>query len=63
MRPGVRCLSDDAPGVIVVAQAVVVDKGLLDLFHRRARGFVSLDGRSDDEERVHVDVMLAMMSR
>lgn len=60
---GVRLLGDDAPGMVVVAQAVLVNEDLLDLFHRRAGGLVSLDGRSDDEERVHVDVVLARMSR
>ncbi len=47
----------------VVVQTIVVDESLLDLSHRRARGLLSRNGRSDDEKRVHVDVMLAMVSR
>ena len=47
----------------VVVQAIVVDEGLLDLFHRRACRLICLDGRSDDEECVHVDIVLARMSR
>ncbi|KAI1790880.1 hypothetical protein LXA43DRAFT_855912, partial [Ganoderma leucocontextum] len=58
LKRGVDRLGDDAPGMPGVVQAFVVDEGLLDLFHRRAHGFVDLNGRSDDEERVHVEVVL-----
>ncbi|TBU43095.1 hypothetical protein BD309DRAFT_864972 [Dichomitus squalens] len=77
VRPGERCqlparlcvkcvcrLGNDASGVLDLVEALLVDEDVLDIFYRGGHGLVNRNGRSDDEEGVHVGLgVLAKMYR
>ncbi|EJF59208.1 hypothetical protein DICSQDRAFT_148591 [Dichomitus squalens LYAD-421 SS1] len=77
MRPGERIssqrvcgaecvyrLGNDASGVLDLVKTLLVDEDVLDIFYRGGHGLVNRNGRSDDEEGVHVGLgVLAKMYR